>query len=193
MPTHAPPVSAPPRPRPARRIKAARTAGAGPAAPGAGPAAPGAAPLPTAAHRANPYPAQPGPGPARLSPAALRRARLIALAVGSFLLPWCVVLGVTLPATAQAQHWPAAWVGLDAGEAIAALATAVLLARGDARAGLTAAAGGALLLTDAWFDVCTSAAGFDQAVALTEAILVELPLAGAAFWLAVRLTRGRPA
>jgi hypothetical protein len=195
MPTHAPPVSAPPRPRPARRIKAARTAGRIKAArtAGGGPTAPGAAPLPTAANRATPYPAQPGPGPARLSPVALRRARLIALAVGSFLLPWCVVLGVTLPATAQAQHWPAAWVGLDAGEAIAALATAVLLARGDARAGLTAAAGGALLLTDAWFDVCTCAPGFDQAVALTEAILVELPLAGAAFWLAVRLTRGRPA
>jgi hypothetical protein len=186
MPTHALPVSAPPRPRPARRIKAARTAGAGPAAPGA-------APLPTAASRATPCSAQPDPVPARISPVVLRRARLTALAVGSFLLPWCVVLGVTLPATAQAQHWPAAWVGLDAGEAIAALATAVLLARGDARAGLTAAAGGALLLTDAWFDVCTCAPGFDQAVALTEAILVELPLAGAAFWLAVRLTRGRPA
>src|SRR5579872_6693152 len=88
------------------------------------------------------------------SSVALRRARLVALGVGGFLLPWCVVLGVTLPATAPAQHWPAAWVGLDAGEALAALATAVLLAREDARAALTAAAGGALLLTDAWFDVC---------------------------------------
>jgi len=177
MPTHALHVSAPPRPRPARRIKAARTAGAGPAAP-----------RPTAASRATPCSAQPDPVPARISPVALRRARLVALAAGGFLLPWCVVLGVTLPATAEVQHWPAAWVGLDAGEAIAALATAVLLARGDARAGLTAAAGGALLLTDAWFDVCTSAAGFDHAVALTEATLVELPLACAAFWLAIRLT-----
>jgi len=122
------------------------------------------------------------------SSVALRRARLVALGVGGFLLPWCVVLGVTLPATAPAQHWPAAWVGLDAGEALAALATAVLLAREDARAALTAAAGGALLLTDAWFDVCTSGPGLDHAVALAEAGFVELPLAGAAFWLAVRLT-----
>jgi hypothetical protein len=192
MHSHALPVSAPPRPRPARRIKAARTAGADPAAPGAAhrPTAANRATLqPTAANRATPCSAQPDPVPARISPVALRRARLVALAAGGFLLPWCVVLGVTLPATAEAQHWPAAWVGLDAGEAIAALATAVLLARGDARAGLTAAAGGALLLTDAWFDVCTSAAGFDHAVALTEATLVELPLACAAFWLATRLTR----
>jgi hypothetical protein len=63
---------------------------------------------------------------------------------------------------------------------MAALATAALLARGDSRACLTAAAGGALLLTDAWFDVCTSAPGLDQRLAVAEAVLVELPLAGAA-------------
>jgi hypothetical protein len=139
-------------------------------------------------------PVSPEPARAGISPVLRRRAGLVALAVGGFLLPWCVVLGATLPATAQAQHWPAAWVGLDAGEAIAALATAVLLARADARAALTAAAGGALLLTDAWFDVCTSGPGAGRALALAEAAVVELPLAGAAFWLAARLTRsGRSA
>jgi hypothetical protein len=44
------------------------------------------------------------------SPAPLlRRARLIALAVGAFLAPWCVLLAFTLPATARAQNvsaWP---------------------------------------------------------------------------------------
>jgi hypothetical protein len=117
------------------------------------------------------------------------RARLVALAVGGFLLPWCVLLGVTLPAAARAQHWSLAWAGLDGAEAAAALVTAVLLARGSARASLTAAAGSALLLVDAWFDVCTSAPGLDHAVAVVEAIFVELPLAGAAIWLAVALTR----
>jgi hypothetical protein len=92
--------------------------------------------------------------------------------------------------TAQAQHWSLAWTGLDGAEAMAALATAALLARGDSRACLTAAAGGALLLTDAWFDVCTSAPGLDQRLAVAEAVLVELPLAGAAGWLAVTLFRG---
>jgi hypothetical protein len=111
--------------------------------------------------------------------------------VGGFLLPWCALLGVTLPATIRVQHWALAWVGLDAAEGVAALATAVLLARADVRAALTAVAGGALLLADAWFDVCTSAPGLDHAVAATEAIFVELPLAAAAFWLAAILVQVR--
>jgi hypothetical protein len=127
-------------------------------------------------------PGQPGP-----APRVLRRARLAALAVGGFLLPWCVLLSMVLPATAQAQHWSLAWTGLDAAEALAALGTAVLLAQGDRRAALTAAAGAALLLTDAWFDVCTSAPGLDHGLALAEAVGVEGPLAGAACWLALRL------
>jgi hypothetical protein len=128
--------------------------------------------------------------PATLAwPAWPRRARLAALAVGGFLLPWCVLLGVMLPATTRVQHWSLAWAGLDGAEALAALATAVLLARADARAALTAVAGSTLLLTDAWFDVCTSAPGLGHALAVAEAIFVELPLAGAACWLAVTLTQ----
>jgi hypothetical protein len=132
------------------------------------------------------------PGPVASSRAVLlRRARLVALAVGGFLLPWCVLLGATLPATTRVQHWALAWVGLDAAEGVAALATAVLLARADVRAALTAVAGGALLLADAWFDVCTSAPGLDHALAVAEAIFVELPLAAGALWLAATLVRAR--
>ena len=126
-----------------------------------------------------------------------RLGRLVALAVGAFLLPWCAVLGATLPATARAQNWSLAWMGLDAAEAAAALLTAVLLSRGSPRAGLAAAAGATLLVVDAWFDVCTSLPGLDRALAVGEAIGVELPLAAAAIWFAVTLTRdipvGRPA
>jgi hypothetical protein len=129
--------------------------------------------------------------PARQSlPSLLRRGRVVALSVGCFLLPWCVLLSATLPVTTEVQNWSLAWTGLDGGEAVAALATAVLLAREDLRAALTAVAGGALLIADAWFDVCTSAPGADHALAVAEAVFVELPLAGAAFWLAVTLTRG---
>jgi hypothetical protein len=122
-------------------------------------------------------------------PVLLRRARLVALAVGGFLLPWSALLAVTLPATAQAQHWALAWAGLDAAEAAAALVTAVLLSRGDRRASLPAAAAGTLLLVDAWFDVCTSAPGAGHAMALAEAGCAELPLAVAAWWVAIALTR----
>ena len=100
-----------------------------------------------------------------------------------------MVLSATLPRTAQAQHWSLAWTGLDGAEAVAALATAALLARDDSRACLTAAAGGALLLTDAWFDVCTSAPGLDHTLAVAEAACAELPLAAAAAWLAIALSR----
>jgi hypothetical protein len=141
-------------------------------------------------------PAGPGEGSqalprpdAQAQPALLRRARLVALAAGGFLLPWCAVLAVTLPATAQAQHWAMAWTGLDAAEAAAALTTAVLLGRGDRRASLPAAAAGTLLLVDAWFDVCTSAPGAGHAMALAEAGCAEIPLAAAAWWVAIALTR----
>jgi hypothetical protein len=129
----------------------------------------------------------PTSGPAQ--PVLLRRARLVALSVGGFLLPWSVLLAVTLPATAQAQHWALAWAGLDVAEAAAALATAALLTRGDRRASLSAAAGGTLLLVDAWFDVCTSAPGAGQAMALAEAGCLEIPLAVAAWWIATAVSR----
>ena len=117
----------------------------------------------------------------------LRRARLVALAVGGFLLPWSFLLAAVLPATTRVQHWSLAWAGLDGAESVAALATAVLLARADIRASLTAVAGSALLLADAWFDVCTSAPGLGQTVATAEAILAEIPLACGGVWLAVAL------
>ena len=119
------------------------------------------------------------PRPVLLRPVLLRRARLAALAVGGFLLPWCVVLAITLPGTAHAQHWALAWVGLDGAEALTALVTAAL----------PAAATGTLLLIDAWFDICTSAPGAAQAMSLAEAVFVEVPLAVAAWWLAIVLNR----
>ena len=54
-----------------------------------------------------------------------------------------------------------------------------------------AMAGAGLLFADAWFDVCTSAAGTARLLAIGEALVVELPLAAAAIWLAVSLTRSK--
>jgi hypothetical protein len=118
-----------------------------------------------------------------------RLGRLVALAVGLFLLPWCVVLGMTLPASSFVPDWSLAWMGLDFAEAVAALLTAVLLRRGSPRASLPAMAGAGVLFADAWFDVCTSAAGLPRMLAIGEAVLLELPLAAAGIWLAATLTR----
>jgi len=104
---------------------------------------------------------------------------------GVAMVPWLGVLAAGLPARFEAAHWSAAWVGLDALEALGLFATGTLLRRRDARAALTAAATAALLVVDAWFDVVTSDAS-GRPVAIAMAALAEIPLAGLCAGLAVR-------
>ena len=125
----------------------------------------------------------------RRSPGGL--ATLVAAGVAAVLLPWCLILAVTLPSTYQADHWKVAWIGLDCGTAIAAELTAYLLHTRNRYAALTAMAAGTLLIADAWFDVSTAAAGVDRGLSLAEALLLELPLALCAFVLAARELRKR--
>jgi hypothetical protein len=121
---------------------------------------------------------------ARRSPGGL--AALVAGGVAAVLLPWCLILAATLPSSYQAGHWKLTWIGLDCGTAIAAGLTAYLLHKRNRHAALTAMAAGTLLVADAWFDVSTAAAGFDRTLSLTEALLLELPLAVCAFVVAAR-------
>ncbi|WP_158888416.1 hypothetical protein [Amycolatopsis anabasis] len=108
-------------------------------------------------------------------------------AVAAGLVPWLVVLGATLPSTIEVRHWPAAWIGLDLMIALGCAATAVLYRRGDARAGLTAAAVAALAVMDAWFDVLTAQPG-SPLVQASACAVGELGLA--AFCVAVALRAG---
>jgi hypothetical protein len=126
---------------------------------------------------------------ARRSPGGM--AALVAAGVAVVLLPWCLILAATLPSTYEANHWKAAWVGLDCGIALGAGLTAYLLHKKDARAALTAVAAGTLLLADGWFDVNTSSPGLDHSLALAEALLLEVPLAVCAFVIASRELRRR--
>ncbi|GAA1541299.1 hypothetical protein GCM10009678_24740 [Actinomadura kijaniata] len=105
---------------------------------------------------------------------------------GLALVPWTFALAARLPSTAQVSNWSAAWVGLDVVLAAGLLGTGALVLRRDARYGLTAAATGALLVMDAWFDVLTSAPGSERAVAAALAAGVELPLAALCGILAAR-------
>lgn len=147
------------------------------------------APTPTAA----PATAPAGPTTARKARFALLLRRIrpesVLLASGAALVPWLYVLARTVPSTAQVGHWNAAWVGLDALEALGLLSTAALRRRGDDRHRLTAAATGALLVVDAWFDTVTAAPGGELAVAVAMAACAELPLA--ALCTALALGRGR--
>jgi LPXTG-motif cell wall-anchored protein len=97
-----------------------------------------------------------------------------------------VVLAKTLPQTAEVEHWATAWIGLDVMLTAGLAATGALLRRRDPRLSPVAAATGALLLMDAWFDVTTSSGGSGRAVAVLLAVAAELPLAAACAALAAR-------
>ncbi|MFD5813936.1 hypothetical protein [Streptomyces sp. NPDC127038] len=122
------------------------------------------------------------PRPAR----GMRRAGWLLVACGLALVPWLYVLATGLPATATAAHWPVAWVGLDALEALGLIATGLLAARGDRRHALAAAATATLLVVDAWFDTTTAAPSGDLATAVVMALGAELPLAALCGRLALR-------
>lgn len=115
-----------------------------------------------------------GPGPRR------DRSRWLAGAIaaaGAGLIPWMVILARTLPSSARAAHWGAAWVGLDALEALGLITTGLLLIRRDSRYCLTAAATAVLLLADAWLDTATAPPGREQLLAAGLALFAELPAA----------------
>ena len=105
-------------------------------------------------------------------------------ALGVLLVPWAFWLGYSLPSRQVAHHWDLAWAGFDIVLSLALLGTSFALLTGRAVGRSFAAATGALLLADAWFDVVTSAGGRDRWLALVFAVLGEIPIAGLCFALA---------
>jgi hypothetical protein len=121
---------------------------------------------------------------------AVRRARrerawlLLALAgVTVALVPWTAYLSQTLPARHVTHHWDVLWSGFDLFEALALGATALALARRSPRVSPLAAVAGTALLSDAWFDSVTAQGRGELRLSLLM-LVVELPLAGACFWVA---------
>lgn len=100
------------------------------------------------------------------------------------LLPWIVIAGITLPARSLSRNYDVAWAGYDVILLLGLAGTAVAALRRSLRLPIAAAATGALLVADAWFDVLTSPPGWGQAEAIAMSLLAELPLAFTCFWLA---------
>ncbi|MEU2930258.1 hypothetical protein ABZ636_35180 [Streptomyces sp. NPDC007251] len=120
-----------------------------------------------------------------------KRWPLVLLGAAAVLLvPWTVVLAVTLPGSTEVDHWQLAWVGLDVLMAAGCAATALLGLRGDVRARLTASATASVAVLDAWFDITTAGTGAPLAEALLCAV-AEGTLAGACVWLAGGRWAGR--
>jgi hypothetical protein len=102
--------------------------------------------------------------------------RLLAL-VAAGLIPWTLYLTFSLPSRHVTSDYDVAWVGFDIALAAAFGATAWSAIRQPQWLMAFAAALGAMLLCDAWFDITTSSGGDERLVAVLEALFGELPLA----------------
>jgi hypothetical protein len=101
--------------------------------------------------------------------------------LGVGLLPWTLWLGLSLPSRKLAEHWDLAWVGFDLVLAASLLGTALALVRRSPLLSSFAAGTGALLVSDAWFDVVTASTSRERWFAIGLAVAAELPLAGICF------------
>jgi hypothetical protein len=122
-----------------------------------------------------------------------RRASLPLLFLGAMLVlvPWSGWLVISLPCRYLSRHWGIAWAGFDAGLAVALGLTGLAALRRAAWLDRAAVAAGTLLAADAWFDVLTSHGADAVALAATEALAIELPLACLCIWLAHAIAQPR--
>lgn len=114
----------------------------------------------------------------------VRWAAPVFLGCAVILLPWIAIITVVLPSRQLSENYDVAWAGYDVGLLIGLVWTAFCALRRSRRLTIAAAATGALLVADAWFDVITSPGGWDLAEAIVMSLLAELPLATLCFWLA---------
>jgi hypothetical protein len=120
-------------------------------------------------------------------PQQWRPARWVPLLFGFaafILLPWTVLLAVSLPSTHAASHWDLTWTGFDALLAVQLIFVAIAALRRSPWLEGAATAAASLLVVDAWFDITTSSSRLELAASIAEAVCVELPVAGVCLLLA---------
>ena len=122
-----------------------------------------------------------------------RARRSVSLFLGAaalVLVPWIAWLASSLPCRYLSQHWGIAWAGFDTALASTLALTCVAALRRAPWLDRAAVAAATLLAADAWFDVVTSRGAAAVALATTESIAVELPIALLCLWL-MRAVRPR--
>ncbi|MFE0515136.1 hypothetical protein [Streptomyces sp. NPDC058964] len=144
-----------------------------------------------AGEAAAPVPAASAGRPGRDESLERRRRHTIELLAASALalVPWTVLLGLTLPSDYQVHAWRATWVGFDILLLTAFAATAVLGIRRHQCVVIPALATVVLLVCDAWFDVSLALGTPDFWASAGLAVFVELPTAAYVFRRAYRLLR----
>lgn len=103
-------------------------------------------------------------------------AELLA-ACAACLIPWTVMLGLTLPSSRHVHEWRLTWVGFDVLLIVALASTAFLAWRRSRSVILYAHATAVLLICDTWFDISLDAGTEDVWMAGGLALVTELPLA----------------
>ncbi|HEY5456230.1 MAG TPA: hypothetical protein VIJ96_12245 [Acidothermaceae bacterium] len=117
-----------------------------------------------------------------------RRRFVVIMTVATLgLIPWVIVLALTLPKHYIAGHWTLTWVGFDLGLLTSLGLTAYLAWRRRQAVIGVAFLSAAMLTCDAWFDITTSSGPVDVATSIASAALVELPLATMLFAVAHQL------
>ena len=104
--------------------------------------------------------------------------------LGVCLLPWTVLLALTLPARHGTTHYGLAWTGFDVALAAVLAGTGIGAARQAAWLQGVAAAAATLLICDAWFDILSSTSRNELVTAVILALFVELPVAAACLFVA---------
>lgn len=93
------------------------------------------------------------------------------------LVPWTVVLALTLPRSYDTQHWRLTWVGFDVLLLLMMALTAFFGWRRRQAVIGSAIVTGTLLVCDAWFDITLDLGTSGIWMSLGSAMLIELPLA----------------
>jgi hypothetical protein len=112
--------------------------------------------------------------------------RAVAVATAVFagaLIPWIVLLALTLPPRYDAGHWRILWVGYDVAEVLVlGFAAWASWFRRQILIPISLVAA-VLLFCDAWFDIVTSWGRRDQWVTLATGLGAEIPLGLFFLWL----------
>jgi hypothetical protein len=117
-----------------------------------------------------------------------RRRFVVLLTVASAaLVPWIIVLALSLPHRYVASHWTLTWVGFDVVLLSGLSLTAWLAWRRRQAVVIAAFTTGTLLTCDAWFDITTASGRLDTITAVASAALLELPLAALLFAVAAHI------
>ena len=111
---------------------------------------------------------------------------LVVTAACLLLIPWTVLLAITLPPDYTAPRWDFTWVGFDTVLIVCLSQTAWYAYRRRQMVAYWAMITATLLICDAWFDVATADGG-ELWWSLGSAALLELPLAGLLLWWSRRI------